>query len=129
MSGAGPEASEYSFKLGTAWHCCSRTRASRRRRKPLLRETVEAHRDTLGLKHCDTLLSVLNLARLLQAQGKLGEARPLLYEALLGCWEVLGPTHPHTRKAYASLLSQLTAQGSACEARELKAKYGAAGSR
>ena len=127
MSGAGPVASEYSFKLGTTWHCCLRTRASRRRRKPLLRETLEAHRVTLGVKHRDTLLSVLNLARLLQAQGKLGEARPLLYEALLGRWEVLGPAHTSTLSAYTSLLSLLTAQGSAREARELKAKYGAAG--
>ncbi len=70
-----------------------------------------------------------SLARLLQDQGKLGEAKPLLYEALLGLWEVLGPAHPHTRASYTSLLTLLTAQGSAREARELKAKYGAAGGR
>ena len=66
------------------------------------------------------------MARLLQAQGKLGEAKPLLYEALLGWWAVLGPAHADTRDAYTSLLSQLTAPGSTREARELKAKYGAA---
>ena len=86
-------------------------------------------RDALGPKHSSTLTSVYNLARLLQDQGQLGEAKPLLYEALLGRWEILGPAHASTRNAYASLLSLLTAQGSAREARELKAKYGAAGSR
>ena len=65
-----------------------------------------------------------NLALLLQAQGKLGEAEPLLREALTGRCRALGPAHPNTRDSYSALLSLLTAQGRAREARELRAQYG-----
>jgi hypothetical protein len=42
--------------------------------EPLFREALAGRRATLGPKHPDTLISMSNLAQLLQDQGKLGEA-------------------------------------------------------
>ena len=47
-----------------------------------MREALELSRSTLGPKHSDTLTSLNNLAVLLGAQGKLGEAEPLMGETL-----------------------------------------------
>jgi hypothetical protein len=64
----------------------------------------------LGDSHPSTLISISNMARLLQAQGKLGEAEPLAREALDGFRRTLGDSHPHTRAASAVLASLLAAK-------------------
>ena len=64
-----------------------------------------------------------NLGRLLQDQGRLGEAEALAREALPGWRSALGDAHPHTQLAYQLLLGLLTAQGKHREARELKAAF------
>ena len=58
--------------------------------RPLLEEDLQASRETLGDRHPDTLISVGNLALLLQEMGLLEEARPLCEEALRGRRETLG---------------------------------------
>ena len=77
----------------------------------------------LGPKHPGTLTCMINLAVLLQAQGRLGEAEALAREALAGMRSALGDAHPHTQVAYKILLRLLTAQGKHREARELKAAF------
>jgi hypothetical protein len=64
--------------------------------EPLMRETLEVQRATLGPKHLDTLTSMNNLATLLRAQGKLAEAAMLFKETLEGFRAALGPQHPYT---------------------------------
>ena len=64
--------------------------------EPLMRETLDIRRATLGPKHPDTLTSMNNLAGLLQAQGKLAESEALFKETLEGCRAALGPQHPNT---------------------------------
>ena len=61
-----------------------------------------------------------NLAVLLKAQGRLGEAEALAREVLPGVRSALGDAHPHTQLAYQLLLGLLTAQGKHRLARELK---------
>ena len=50
----------------------------------------------LGDRHPHTLMSINNMASLLQNMGELKEARPLLEEALQGYRETLGDRHPNT---------------------------------
>ena len=86
-------------------------------------EALEAKRATLGPKHPSTLTSVTNLAQLLMAQGRLGEAEVLAREVLTGRRSILGIAHPHTQGSHQLLLGLLTAQGKHREARELKAAF------
>ena len=61
---------------------CVETMVRRKQRKAdLFREELEACRVTLGGRHPDTLISIDNLAALLQAKGDLEGAEPLLQEA------------------------------------------------
>ena len=53
--------------------------------EPLLREALEAQRETLGARHPDTLASINSLGRLLYDKGDLAAAEPLLREAK-GWW-------------------------------------------
>jgi len=64
--------------------------------EPLMRETLEIRRATLGPKHPDTLTSMSNFAALLHAQGKLADSEALFKETLEGRRAALGPQHPHT---------------------------------
>ena len=52
--------------------------------RPLLEEALQAQRETLGDRHPSTLVSINNMAQLLQAMGKLEEAAPYLEEAVQG---------------------------------------------
>ena len=63
----------------------------------MMRETLEVERATLGPKHPSTLISMNNLAQLLQAQGKLAESEALFKETLEVKRAALGPQHPTTR--------------------------------
>ncbi|KAJ1639406.1 hypothetical protein T492DRAFT_1117215 [Pavlovales sp. CCMP2436] len=60
-----------------------------------------------------------SLGRLLQAQGKLGEAEPLLRRALEGREEQLGESHPDTLASVNNLAVLLKAQGKLAEAEPL----------
>ena len=73
----------------------------------------------MGDAHTETLTSVGNLGLLLQAQGKLDEARPLCEEALAGRRAALGDTHPGTLTSIGNLGSLLQAQGKLDEAEPL----------
>ena len=53
--------------------------------RPLYEEALQAQRETLGHRHPDTLISIYNLADLLEKQGKIAEAIPLFTEELEGC--------------------------------------------
>ena len=74
-------------------------------------EVLEARRATLGPKHPNTLTSMNNLALLLQAQGKLDEAKPLYVETLEARGATLGPKHPSTLTSMSNLAALLLAQG------------------
>ena len=63
---------------------------------PLYCEALSASRATLGDRHPHTLISINNLASLLQAQGNLAAAEPLCREALSARRESLGDRHPDT---------------------------------
>ena len=86
-------------------------------------EALEAHRAAHGTKHPATLSSLQNLAVLLLAQGKVGEAEPLIAEELEACRAFLGHAHPDTQNVYKCLLGLLSAQGKHREARKLKAAF------
>ena len=64
----------------------------------LLREALEGNRRAFGDEHQDTLVSIANLARLLQAQGEIDEAELLFGRALEGLRRTLGDEHPYTLK-------------------------------
>ena len=66
------------------------------RRLQARRETLQAKRETLGDRHPDTLISIYNLASLLEAMGKLAEAIPLFTEELNGCVLLHGMEHEET---------------------------------
>ena len=57
-----------------------------------------------------TLVSANNLAKLLQAQGKLGEAEPLFRRTLEGRERQLGADHPSTLTSANNLALLLEAQ-------------------
>jgi hypothetical protein len=61
----------------------------------------------LGPEHPDTLGSLHNLARCLQAQGKVREALPLSRRAVESGTKVLGPEHPNVMR-FQRLLDQLS---------------------
>jgi len=64
--------------------------------EPLYREAINGARKTLGDAHPSTLISIGNLALLLQDQGKLDGAEPLYREAVSGAEKTLGVEHPTT---------------------------------
>ena len=79
----------------------------------LLREALEARRETQGDRQKDTLGSINNYAMLLKAQGDLDGAAPLFREELEACRETLGDRHPDTLISinnYAALLKDPCAE-------------------
>ncbi|KAL4853235.1 Kinesin light chain [Chlorella vulgaris] len=69
--------------------------------------------------HPDTLRSMINLANVLKAQGKHVEAEELYRGALAGRRRVLGEDHPDTLMSMNNLANVLKAQGKHFEAEEL----------
>jgi len=64
----------------------------------------------LGDNHPDVALSLNNLARLYDSQGRYTEAEPLLLEAIKIATQVLGDNHPDSQtimENYKTMLSQL----------------------
>ena len=85
----------------------------------LFREALETRRATLGDRHPDTLVSLNNLARLLQDQGKLEAAELLLHESMEACHATLDPRHRTRLRAYGWLADVCRAQGRYGRAREV----------
>ena len=73
--------------------------------------------------HPSTLTSVNNLAFLLVAQGKLGDAEQFYRRALDGREQVLGPTHPATLDSVNNLACLLQTLGKVEEAKPLFERY------
>ena len=63
----------------------------------LLREALEARRETLGDRHLDTLVSVGNYADLLRETGGLGDAVRVMGDTVEVARSTLGEHHPVTR--------------------------------
>ena len=59
------------------------------------------------------------VARMLQDQGKLAEAKPLMEECMQACRATLGNDHPHTLISINSLASLLQDMGELAEAKPL----------
>ncbi|CAE7273498.1 klc-2 [Symbiodinium natans] len=87
--------------------------------EPLYREALEARRSKLGDQHPDTLISINNLAALLEARGRLEEAEPLYREALKARRSKLGDQHPDTLISINNLAALLKAHGRLEEAEPL----------
>jgi tetratricopeptide (TPR) repeat protein len=64
--------------------------------EPLYRRALEVRERVLGPEHPDTLVSVNNLAGLLESTGDYAGAEPLYRRALEARERVLGPEHPST---------------------------------
>ena len=83
---------------------------------PLFEEALQARRAALGDRHPATLISISNMGSLLQAMGKLEEARPLVEEALQARRETLGNRHPDTLLSIGNLADLLRETGALVEA-------------
>ena len=68
-------------------------------------------RETLGDRHPNTLISMNNLGRLYEAQGRLDEAAPLYAECLRVRRETLGDRHPSTLNSMTNMERLYQAQG------------------
>jgi tetratricopeptide (TPR) repeat protein len=68
-----------------------------------LRYVLDAERRYLGARHAGTLTTTVNLAVLLQCQGRFSEATPLFEDAASGSKATLGEDHPMTRERLAHL--------------------------
>ncbi len=79
--------------------------------EPLLRRALEASERVLGPEHSDTLLSMNNLAMLLEHKGDNGGAQPLLERAMEARERLLGPEHPDTLTSVNNLALLLSNQG------------------
>ena len=77
---------------------------------------------SLGAQDRLTLSSFNNLATLLYAQGKLGEAEEFCRRALMGREAVLGSQHPDTLRSFNNMALLLQDQGKLSEAEELYRK-------
>ena len=80
---------------------------------------MRACRKILGNHHTNTLISINNLARLLQDMGKLEEAKPLCEEALEASKEMLGDRHPQTLQSINNMAGLLKAMGKLEDAKKL----------
>ncbi|KAK5268335.1 hypothetical protein LTR40_014288, partial [Exophiala xenobiotica] len=79
--------------------------------EPLYWETLQLREKILGKDHPDTLISMNNLARLLESQGKYNTAEPLYRETLQLREKVLGKEHPQTLTSMNNLSRLLESQG------------------
>src|SRR3954462_118453 len=86
---------------------------------PLAEQALELARQAFGPRHPKTLLSLNNLAGVLNIQGRYGEAEPLLRESLQLRREVLGPRPPNTLSSLNNLAGVLNSQGRYGEAEPL----------
>ncbi|KAK6214532.1 hypothetical protein LQW54_004253 [Pestalotiopsis sp. IQ-011] len=85
----------------------------------IYRETLELRKSVLGPEHPSTLVSINNLANMLNSQGKYEEAEEMLRETLELRKSVLGPEHPSTLESINNLAVVLDSQGKYEEAEEM----------
>src|SRR3954453_12193695 len=85
---------------------------------PLAEQALELAQ-AFGPRHPNTLISMSNLALVLNRQGRYSEAEPLYRETLQLRREVLGPRHPDTLRSLNNLASVLDNQGRYGEAEPL----------
>jgi tetratricopeptide (TPR) repeat protein len=84
-----------------------------------LLEVMETREKVLGIDHPDTLMSVSNLAGVLDRQGKYEESEELNQRVLAVSEKVLGVDHPHTLTSVSNLAGVLERQGKYKESEEL----------
>ena len=82
----------------------------------LFQRALKGREATLGPKHPDTLISVVNLAALLKDEGNLDEAERLYRRALEGREVTLGPKHRDTLGSFVDIGGLLCAQKKHAEA-------------
>ncbi|MGH9601198.1 MAG: tetratricopeptide repeat protein, partial [Terriglobales bacterium] len=87
--------------------------------KPNLQRALEMYRKALPAGHPSIASSLNNLARLLQAQGKLADAEPLYREALEMYRKTLPAGHPWIASSLNNLAQLLLDQGKLAEAEPL----------
>ena len=104
-----------------SWNTAGQDQGKLAEAEPLYHEALAGQRETLGTKHPDTLVSINNMAALLQAQGKLTEAEALFRESHKGFRSLFGHRHPHTVETAHYLGRLLKAQGMHAEAAPLLA--------
>jgi hypothetical protein len=75
------------------------------------RQTLARREQVLGPEHPDTLMSMSNLAEVLNRQGKYEEAESMNRQTLARQEKVLGPEHPDTLTSMSNLAEVLTSQG------------------
>lgn len=86
----------------------------------LLYERALAISETVhGPEHCETAMSLNNLALLIKIQGEFATARPLMERALAIREKVLGPGHPDTAASLNNLALLLQEQGDLAGAQPL----------
>ena len=90
--------------------------------KILLSDVLEARERTLGAEHPDTLVSINDLARCLQAMGLLKDAEPLDRKALEARERTLGAEHRDTLVSINNLAGCLKAMGLLKDAEPLHRK-------
>jgi tetratricopeptide (TPR) repeat protein len=86
---------------------------------PLFSRALAIREEVFGHEHPQTMVSLNNLAVLLQDQGNLAAARPLYERALDIREKVLGPEHPDTAISLDNLALLLQEQGDLAAARSL----------
>ena len=62
----------------------------------MTRRALKGREKVLGSDHPSTLISVHNLASVLQDQGRYDEAEKMNRRGLKGSEKILGPNHPNT---------------------------------
>ncbi|CAI6336997.1 unnamed protein product [Periconia digitata] len=80
------------------------------------RQALSLRERKLGNEHADTLMSISNLALMLDRQGKYKEAESMNRETLARYEKVLGPEHPDTLASMNNLAVVLKSQGKYKEA-------------
>ncbi|KAH7131167.1 P-loop containing nucleoside triphosphate hydrolase protein [Dactylonectria macrodidyma] len=87
--------------------------------KEMNRRALEIREMVLGREHPDTLISINNLASVLQYQGKYEEAEQMNRRALDASEKVLGREHPDTLISISNLAEVLGYQGKYEEAEQM----------
>jgi len=87
--------------------------------RPLAERVLEIREKALGKEHPDSILPLLNLARLCKEQGRYAEAEPLFNRALEISEKAHGREHPYTAATLDNLGKLYDAQGRYAEAEPL----------
>jgi tetratricopeptide (TPR) repeat protein len=86
------------------------------------RKASSLRKDVLGPEHPDTLVSMNNLALVLNRQGKYEEAEAMNRQTLAMREKMLGPEHPDTLTSMNNLASVLNSQGKYKEAEAMNSQ-------